>query len=342
MTLKMLKPRQGGGFTEKFRLTQPKHVIRVYPFKHGEEDNLAALDFMHFGGPGEPPSPCLGSGCPICLQANKTANKRLRKVTRYPMLVVDIESDTSKLIRFDAPASVYKQIYSILEEGSAEDYLGDSGMDFIIKTNAGSQPSDRYNVTLRVKGSAVLEIGDATIDLIEEVEHDREPIADEETVEEEEGVVETEVVTCPACKGKGKNSKGGKCVPCQGSGKIEVDPTTDDSTGTDEPETPKTPSGKTPPVKGKKGTSAPVDLWADDDTEGEGTTGEGDATEEPAPEEENPLDSESDIMAKDKVMFTQGGKNIKGTFTGKFRQNKMVIEANGQLWTIEPEKVTKV
>lgn len=372
MKLKMVKPKSGGGFTEKFRLTELKHIIRVFPFVHNGEANLAALDFVHFGGTGEAPVPCLGQGCPACLAANKAGNKRGKKVTRYPMLIVDVDGDKTKLVRFDAPQSVYKAIYGLISEGDADDYLGNNGMDFLIKTNPKSEPSNRYTVMPRVKGSEVLEIPDSEIDLIAEVEADREsngigttdatddtpaddadgdaggdtpdvedaaddadaPADDDATddaddKEEAKPAAKTVAsVKCVACNGKGKNSKGGVCDSCRGKGKIATTPAAKPAAK---------PAPKAPAKKEED--EAVDDPWADTDDDAEDAAAEEPAADEPAAEDDD--DGADDIKAKDKVLFSQGGKKIKGVFTGKFRQGKMVIEANGQLWTIDSDKVSK-
>jgi len=325
--LNMMKPKAGGGFTEKFRLTEKKHLLRIYPFMHDGEQHLAALNFIHFTAQGEAPIQCLGTGCPVCLEAQKTGNKRLKKVTRYPMLVVNVEAEgeDKKVVLFDAPASIYKQMYSILEGVDTDDYLGDEGMDFMIKTNAGSQPSDRYNVMIRVKGSESLEFGEPKIDVVEEVEADREPVA---TDDDDEPADE---FTCKACEDTGVNSKSEPCPICSGKADEEED------------EEEEKPAKKKAEPKEEKD----EDPWADEEDENEGEEDDKGADEEDiqdvqdGDEEDDGKEDEDDISKGDKVVFKNKGKNLKGKFTGKFRKGKMVIEANGQLWTVDSEKVTK-
>lgn len=240
MTLVAPTPRSGGGFTDSFRITQSKHMIRVFPFKHDEKDHLAAVSVIHFID--NVPQTCTGPNCPYCAESKaiqkeakekggKRPDNRMRPVTRYPMAVVDVESDPTKILRFDAPTTVYKAIYNQIKDEDPADYLGNNGIDFIIKKNAAAAtPQDTYAVSPRLKGSEPLSIKDEDIpDLVDEVARDdasrvakvtgKETPSFEEAEGEEEG---QPVVTFKDSRGKKVTGKytgkkqGGKYV-------VEVD-----------------------------------------------------------------------------------------------------------------------
>ena len=171
LQLKMPTP-SAGGFTTSFKLKEPKHVLRVFSFKHKGEDHLAGVQHLHFVDKHR--MPCsMKPDCPICAQAKAEDNKDLRRNTKYPMAIVDIENDESVVLRFDAPASVYKAIHDAMKDQDPADFIGNNGVDFIINTNTKALPQDYYKVTARLKGSKTLEIDeDAIPDVIEEAERD--------------------------------------------------------------------------------------------------------------------------------------------------------------------------
>lgn len=171
MALKLNKPMpmSGGGFTDSFKFTKAKHYLRVFPYPHGGELNLALVNKIHFMED-KHVVPCTGKNCVACAECEATGNKRLRCVTRYVMLVCDTEGDTTKVQRLDAPSSVYKQIFNLMQEGEPEDWVGNNGTDFIVAYNKNAQPADMYSVTPRMKGSPKLKIDDADLpDLTEEI-----------------------------------------------------------------------------------------------------------------------------------------------------------------------------
>lgn len=182
MQLKAPVPGSGGGFTDRFKLQQNKHTIRVFPFTHDDELHLAACTHMHFTGPGHNvPTPCGGKDCAHCAEAaalkDKEQAKRMRRVVRYPMAVVDMDGDLDTILRFDAPSSVYKVIYNLTQDQGAENVVGNSGIDIIIKTNANAGPSDYYAVSPLLKGSKKLNIDDESVpDLIKETLADDAPV----------------------------------------------------------------------------------------------------------------------------------------------------------------------
>ena len=166
----------GGGGSGYFRIEKDRHALRVFPFLHDDEPTLAAVDVIHFM-PDGPSMPCEGDGCRHCQEAKQSKNKRLRASTRYPMYVVDVEDDPEVVMIFDAPSSIYRDVYSACEEAGDEweSLLGNSGQDFIIKRNKKGGAAGYYMTTLRPKASVILEIDDDELeDLVTLVEERRE------------------------------------------------------------------------------------------------------------------------------------------------------------------------
>jgi hypothetical protein len=171
MNLNMPAVRSGGGFTDKFQIKAGENRIRVYPFAVPGEDELqlAAPEDVHFID--QIPHACLGKGCPMCAESSSKNDKRMRRTTKYRMAVVDVGKggDTSKVLAWPAPSSAYKAIRQQCVNAqndpdmTLEDILGNEGTDVIIVYDKNAQPQDMYSVSLRLKGSKTLEIGDDDI-----------------------------------------------------------------------------------------------------------------------------------------------------------------------------------
>ena len=174
MKLNIPKVSSGGGFTDRYRTTKAKNLIRVFPFQHGKEMHLAITEYLHFVD--NVPQPCQGSGCAICEEAQATKNKRLRKITKYKMAVVDIDGDDSVVLCYDAPTTVYRGILRIIED-DPDEYIGNNGIDMIVHYDKSADPGSMYAVNPRIKGSAKLKINKKDIpDLIEELRSDNAPL----------------------------------------------------------------------------------------------------------------------------------------------------------------------
>lgn len=194
--LNMPAPKAGGsgGFTDRLVLQAGKNVIRVYPITHGDDSFLAVPNVVvHFENGNGKPIPCLGKDCPMCHEAAKTKDRKLRNVTRYPMAVFAIEPEhdgEKRVVKYDAPSSVYAAIYSLVTE-NGEEILGNEGLDIIINYDKKKQGTEMYKVTLKAKGCAELDIADGEIpDLVAEWENDKG--AGGVTVEEEPEVADAD------------------------------------------------------------------------------------------------------------------------------------------------------
>ena len=148
----MIEPKQGGPWALTCsELPRPSTESGFFPFDHDGDGQLAAYHRMHFTDAGPVPySPEIEE------EARRKNDKRMKAVHRYSLAVVDTDEDPTKVLRYDAPTTVYRAIHAILNEDEvdAEDYLCNDGNDFIIKHDKNQQPQNQYTVTLRLKGSA--------------------------------------------------------------------------------------------------------------------------------------------------------------------------------------------
>lgn len=170
-----MPPKPIAGNMDIFRRRKPKHILRVFPFTHDDELHLAAAMQVHFHGEGGPPSRCTGPGCRNCAEAGD--NKRLRRQNRFPTLVVDLEADSSKPLRYDMPSSVYTQLYSLLEDvEDPSSMLGNKGTDLTLKYDDTASPANQYLLSWKMGPCQKLAISaDALIDLIAAIEAEAQP-----------------------------------------------------------------------------------------------------------------------------------------------------------------------
>ncbi len=200
----------GGGYTDRLVMQEGKNVIRVFPMEHNGDSFLAVPDVVvHFENGNGKPVPCLGKDCPMCHEAARTKDRKLRSVTRYPMAVhaISPEHDGDKrIVKYDAPSSVYAAIYSLVVE-NGEEILGNEGLDIIINYDKKKQGTDKYKVTLKAKGCDELDIEESEIpDLIAEWESDKS--AGGVTVDEEPEAAEPEGGDVVFLTAKGKEMEG--------------------------------------------------------------------------------------------------------------------------------------
>jgi hypothetical protein len=158
----------GGGF---FRRSAPKHVLRFFPFAHDGKVKLSRRRVVHFMGDGV--HDCEGKECPHCEEAIATKNKRLRATEKFSTAVVDMENDLETVLVFDVPVSVYEKIVGLIED-EPEAYLGNEGVDFILKYDGSKRPASQYTITPKLKGSKELNVAEEAIPDIEDMDFARD------------------------------------------------------------------------------------------------------------------------------------------------------------------------